>query len=31
MAFTVTDGIIRQIDILADPDRLAKLDLAVLG
>ena len=27
MAFTVTDGKITQIDALADPDRLAQLDL----
>lgn len=29
MAFTVTDGRISQIDALADPERLAALDLAV--
>jgi RNA polymerase sigma factor (sigma-70 family) len=30
-AFTVTDGRIVRIDLLADPERLARLDLAVLG
>jgi RNA polymerase sigma-70 factor (ECF subfamily) len=30
MAFTVVDGRIVSIDILADPDRLAALDLSVL-
>ena len=30
MAFTVTDGKIVEIDILADPERLRQLDLAVL-
>ena len=30
MGFTVTDGRIVEIDILADPERLAKLDLLVL-
>ncbi len=30
MAFTVTGGRIAAIDVLADPDRLARLDLAVL-
>jgi ketosteroid isomerase-like protein len=30
MAFTVTDGAIVAIDVLADPDRLARLDLSVL-
>lgn len=30
MGFTVTDGRIVEIDILADPERLAKLDLSVL-
>jgi RNA polymerase sigma-70 factor (ECF subfamily) len=30
MAFTVADGRIAAIDILADPDRLAALDLSVL-
>jgi len=30
LAFTVVDGQIAAIDILADPDRLARLDLAVL-
>ena len=29
--FTVTDGRIVRIDLLADPERLARLDLAVLG
>ncbi|WP_405087345.1 hypothetical protein [Microbispora sp. NBC_01389] len=31
MAFTVTDGRIAAIDVLTDPDRLARLDLTVLG
>jgi RNA polymerase sigma-70 factor (ECF subfamily) len=31
MAFTVTDGKIRTIDVLSDPERLQQLDLAVLG
>jgi RNA polymerase sigma-70 factor (ECF subfamily) len=31
MSFTITDGRIVEIDILADPERLAELDLAVLG
>jgi hypothetical protein len=30
-AFTVKDGKIAEIDILAGPDRLALLDLTVLG
>ncbi len=30
MAFTVTGGRIVAIDVLADPDRLDRLDLAVL-
>ena len=30
LGFTVTDGKIAAIDILADPDRLARLDLTVL-
>ncbi|HEY3003589.1 MAG TPA: hypothetical protein VGJ44_14680, partial [Kribbellaceae bacterium] len=30
LAFTVTDGRIAAIDILADPDRLARLDLSAL-
>jgi RNA polymerase sigma-70 factor (ECF subfamily) len=30
MAFTVSDGTIAEIDVLADPDRLNRLDLAVL-
>ena len=30
MAFTVSDGTIVEIDVLADPDRLNRLDLAVL-
>lgn len=29
MAFTVTNGKITQIDALADPERLAQLDLAL--
>ena len=29
MAFTVTNGRITQIDALADPERLAQLNLAV--
>jgi RNA polymerase sigma-70 factor (ECF subfamily) len=29
-AFTITDGRIVEIDILADPERLARLDLKVL-
>jgi RNA polymerase sigma-70 factor (ECF subfamily) len=31
MAFTVTNGKITQIDVLADPDRLAQLDLTFPG
>jgi hypothetical protein len=31
MGFTVTDGKIVAIDVLADPERLRQLDLAVLG
>jgi hypothetical protein len=30
MAFTVSGGRIVEIDVLADPDRLNRLDLAVL-
>jgi RNA polymerase sigma-70 factor (ECF subfamily) len=30
MGFTVTDGKIVEIDVIADPDRLRRLDLAVL-
>ena len=30
-AFTVSGGKIVEIDILADPERLARLDLTVLG
>jgi RNA polymerase sigma factor (sigma-70 family) len=30
-AFTITDGRIAAIDLLADPDRLHRLDLTVLG
>jgi hypothetical protein len=30
MGFTVTDGKIVEIDVIADPDRLHRLDLAVL-
>jgi RNA polymerase sigma-70 factor (ECF subfamily) len=30
MGFTVTDGKIVAIDVLADPERLGRLDLAVL-
>lgn len=30
-SFTVTDGKITAIDILADPDLLGQLDIAVLG
>jgi RNA polymerase sigma-70 factor (ECF subfamily) len=29
MAFTVSGGRIVEIDVLADPDRLRRLDLAV--
>jgi RNA polymerase sigma-70 factor (ECF subfamily) len=31
LAFTVTDGLITEVDILADPDRVARLDLAGWG
>ena len=31
MSFTITRGKIVAIDILADPDRLRRLDLTVLG
>lgn len=31
MSFTVSDGKIVRLDILADPERLAKIDLTVLG
>ncbi|MFI0447259.1 RNA polymerase sigma factor SigJ [Actinomadura sp. 6N118] len=31
LAFTVTDGKIVELDILADPDRLSRLDLRFLG
>jgi hypothetical protein len=31
LAFTVRDGKITQIDVLADPDRLCQLDLAALA
>ena len=31
LGFTVTDGKITEIDILADPERLRHLDLAALG
>ncbi len=30
LGFTVTDGLITEIDILADPDRLGQLDLSGL-
>jgi RNA polymerase sigma-70 factor (ECF subfamily) len=30
MAFTVTDGRVVGIDVLADPERLARLDLIAL-
>ena len=30
-AFTVRDGRIVEIDILADPDRIAQFDLTILG
>ena len=30
-AFTVKNGKIAEIDFLADPERIAQLDLAVLG
>jgi len=31
MGFTITGGKIVEIDVLADPERLRRLDLAVLG
>jgi hypothetical protein len=31
LAFTIPDDRITRIDVIADPDRLARLDLAVLG
>jgi hypothetical protein len=31
ITITVTSGKIAEIDIIADPDRLCQLDLAVLG
>jgi RNA polymerase sigma-70 factor (ECF subfamily) len=31
MAFTVTGGRIVAIDVLADPDRVAAIDLTALG
>ncbi len=31
MGFTVRDGLVAEIDVLADPDRLATLDLAALA
>ena len=31
MAFTVKNGKIIEIDTLADPERLRKLDLTILG
>ena len=31
MGFTVTEGKIAEIDVVADPERLARLDLSVLG
>jgi RNA polymerase sigma-70 factor (ECF subfamily) len=30
MGFTITGGLIVEIDVLADPERLRRLDLAVL-
>ena len=30
MAFTITGGKIVEIDVIADPERLRQLDLAVL-
>jgi len=30
-AFTIKNGKIVEIDFLADPERIARLDLAVLG
>jgi RNA polymerase sigma-70 factor (ECF subfamily) len=30
LAFTITDGTIREIDVVADPDRLRQFELAVL-
>ena len=31
LGFTVTDGKVAEVDILADPDRLARLDLSALA
>ena len=31
MGFVVRDGLVAAIDVLADPGRIAKLDLSVLG
>ena len=31
LAFTVVDGKVVAIDVIADPERLQALDLAVLG
>jgi len=31
MGFTISDGKIIEMDILADPERLARLDLTILG
>jgi len=30
LSFTIEDGKIVQVDVIADPERLRKLDLAVL-
>ncbi len=31
LAFTIVDGKITEIDVIAEPDRVRRLDLAVLG
>jgi RNA polymerase sigma-70 factor (ECF subfamily) len=31
LVFTITDGTISRIEVIADPERVARLDLAVLG
>ncbi len=31
LAFTIADGSITEIDVIAEPDRVRRLDLAVLG
>ena len=31
LVFTIPDDVITRIEVIADPDRLSQLDLAVIG